>query len=146
MMSNVAESFWDWCHFNCISRVFEITYSHFSISGFLTNFRYFQVFVFGYRAQNENPEITENLYFLVYNTPMHVDLCFDYYFNCSSVNTGISKNVLNLIYRGVKSFQNANSCCMINSLVESFWDWCCLNSISTVFRATFSYFSIMTFL
>ena len=29
-------------------------------------FRDFRVFVFGYRAQNENSEVTENLYFLVY--------------------------------------------------------------------------------
>ena len=96
-MSNVAESFWDWCHLKSISRLFELTYSNFSILGFLTNFRFFRVFVFGYRAQNENPEITENLYFLVYNTPMHVDLCFDHYFNCLSVKTDKNKNGLNLI-------------------------------------------------
>ena len=30
------------------------------------NFRNFGVFIFGYRAQNENPEITENLYFTVF--------------------------------------------------------------------------------
>ena len=58
----------------------------------------FRVFVFGYRAQNKNSEITENLYFLVYNTPMHVDLCFDHYFNCLSVKTDINKNRLNLMY------------------------------------------------
>ena len=62
------------------------------------NFRDFRVFVFGYRIYNENPEITENLYFLVYNTPMHVDLCFDHYFNFLSVKTDIKKNRLNLIY------------------------------------------------
>ena len=50
---------------NNISRVFEVTYSHFSISGFLMGFRDFRVFVFGYRAQNENPETTENHYFWV---------------------------------------------------------------------------------
>ena len=50
----------------------EVTYSHFSILGFLMNFHDFRVFVFGYRAQNENSEITEYLYFLFYNTPMHV--------------------------------------------------------------------------
>ena len=62
------------------------------------NFWDFRVFVFGYRTQNENSEITENLYFLVYNTPMHVDLCFDHCFNCLSVKTDINKNGLNLIY------------------------------------------------
>ena len=52
---------------NSISRVFEVTYYHFSILGFLTNFCYFRVFVFGCKAQNENPETTENLYFWVIN-------------------------------------------------------------------------------
>ena len=61
------------------------------------NFRDFRVFVFGYRVYNENPEITENLYFLVYNTPMHVNLCFDPYFNCLSVKIDKNKNGLNLI-------------------------------------------------
>ena len=62
------------------------------------NFRDFQVFVFGYRAQNENSDITKNFYFLSYNTPMHVDLCFDHYFNCLTVKTDINKNGLDLIY------------------------------------------------
>ena len=70
------------------------------------NFRDFRVFVFGYRAQNENSEIMENLYFLVYNTPIHVDLCLDHYFNCLSVKTDINKNGLNLIYsEGSKAFK-----------------------------------------
>ena len=30
------------------------------------NFPDFRVFIFGYSAQNENPEITENLYFTVF--------------------------------------------------------------------------------
>ena len=69
------------------------------------NFQDFRVFVFGYGAQNENSEITENLYFLVYNTPMHVDLCFDHSFNCLSIKTDINKNGLNsedYIQRGQK--------------------------------------------
>ena len=76
----------------------EVTYSHFSILVFLINFSDFRVFFFEYRVYNENPEVTKNLYFLVYNTPMHVDLCFDHYFNCLSVKTDINKNRLNLIY------------------------------------------------
>ena len=84
---------------------FEVTYSHFSILGFLMNFRDFWVFIFGYRAQNENPEITENLYFLVYNTPMHVDLYFDHYFNCLSVKTDIRKNGFNLYSERLKAFK-----------------------------------------
>ena len=70
----------------------------FQYFGFLMNFRDFPVFVFGYRVYNENPEITENHYFLVYNTPMHVDLCFDHYFNGLSAKNYINKNRLNLIY------------------------------------------------
>ena len=62
MISMVEESFWEWCHLNNISRVFEITFSYLSILGFLINFLDFQVFVFGYRVQNKNPEITKNLY------------------------------------------------------------------------------------
>ena len=70
------------------------------------NFCNFRVFVFGYRVQNENPEITENIYFLVYNTPMHVDLRFDHYFNCLSVKTDIIKTGLNLMYsEGSKAFK-----------------------------------------
>ena len=70
------------------------------------NFRDFRVFVFGYRVQNENPEITENIYFIVYNIPMHVALCLDHYFICLSVKTDISKNGLNLIYsEGSKAFK-----------------------------------------
>ena len=114
-----------------LSSVFEVSYSHFSILRFLTNFRDFWVFVFGYRSQNENPEITENLYFLVYK------LCFDHYFSCLSVKTDISKNRLNLIYSEVlKAFKTH---CMTSNVAESFLDWCRLNSISTVLRATFSF-------
>ena len=61
-------------------------------------FRDLRVFVFGYRARKENSEITENLYLLDYNTPIHVDLSFDHYFNCLSVKTDINKNRLNLMY------------------------------------------------
>ena len=72
---------------------------------FLMNSRDFRVFVFGYKVYNENPEITENLYFVVYNTPMHVDLFFDHSFNCLSENY-INKNRLNLIYsEGSKAFK-----------------------------------------
>ena len=58
---------------------------------FLQNFHDLQDFVFGYRAQNENPEITENLYFCIYKVQIHVDLLFDHYFNILSVKTGINK-------------------------------------------------------
>ena len=69
---------------------------------FFQNFRNFQVFVFGYRPQNENPEIMENLYFWIYNVQMYVDLFFDLYFKFLSVKTEINKknnkrlNLINL--------------------------------------------------
>ena len=66
MNSNVAESFWDWCHVDSVERVFEVTFSYFSILRFFMIFCDFRVSVFGYRGQNENPEITENLYFTVF--------------------------------------------------------------------------------
>ena len=78
--------------FESISRVFEVTYSHFSFLGFLMNFRDFWVFVFGYRPQNENPEITENLYFWVCKVEMDVDPFLYLYFNFLSVKTEIKKN------------------------------------------------------
>ena len=55
------------------------------------NFRDFRVFVFGYRAQNENPKITENFNFWVYKAQMSVDLIFHHYFNFLSVKTDITK-------------------------------------------------------
>ena len=64
---------------------------------FLQNFRDFRVFVFRYRAQNENPEITDNLYFWVYKVQMNVDLFFDHYFNFLSTKTKIYKNKFHLI-------------------------------------------------
>ena len=117
-----------------LSRVFEVTYSHFSILRFLTNFRDFWVFVFGYRPQNENPEITENLYFLVY------ELCFDHYFSCLSVKIEISKNGLNLIYSEVlKAFKTHITAAWLAMWLNHFWIHVVWNSISTVLRATFSF-------
>ena len=45
------------------------------------NFRDLRDFIFGYRPQNKNPEITENLYFWFYKVQMDMDLFFDHYFN-----------------------------------------------------------------
>ena len=61
------------------------------------SFHDIRVFVFGYRPQNENPEIRGNLYFWVYKVQMHMDLFFDHYFNVLGAKTKINKNVLNLI-------------------------------------------------
>ena len=61
IISKVAELFWEQCHLNNISRILEITFSYFSILGFLMKFHGFQVFIFWYWAQNQNPDITENL-------------------------------------------------------------------------------------
>ena len=81
MTSNVAEWFWLWCYLKSISTVFESTFSYYSIMAFLQNFRNFRVFVFGYSPQNENLEITENLYFWVYKVQMHMNLFFDHSFD-----------------------------------------------------------------
>ena len=62
IISKVAELFWEQCHSNNISRILEITFSYSTILGFLMKFHEFQVFIFRYWAQNQNPEITENLY------------------------------------------------------------------------------------
>ena len=61
------------------------------------NFHDFRVFVFGYRTQKENPEITENPCLWVFKVQIHVDLFFDHYFNFLSAKTKINKSQLNLI-------------------------------------------------
>ena len=60
-------------------------------------FRDFQVLGFEYRAQNENPEITENPYFWVYKIQMNVHLSFDHYFKFLSTKTEIYKSDFNSI-------------------------------------------------
>ena len=73
---------------------------------FLQNFLDFRVFVFGYRSQNEKPEITENLYFWVYKVLMHMDLFFDDYFNFLGAKNKIDKSALDLInLDGLEAFQ-----------------------------------------
>ena len=150
MISSVAEWFWVSCYFNSISTVFEAAFSYFSIMALLWNFRDFQVFVLGYRAQNENLEITENLYFWVYKAQMNVDLIFDHYFNFLSVKTEINKTN---IQKKQTQFNKStvvriswNIWPMISKVAESFWEWCHLNNNSRVFEITFSYFSILGFL
>ena len=97
MTSNKAEWFWVWCHLNSISTIFEAIFSYYSIIAFSQNFRDFWVLVFGYRPQQENPEIMENLYLWVYKVQIHMNLFFDHYFNFLSAETKINKKVLNLI-------------------------------------------------
>ena len=64
---------------------FKARFSYFSIMTFLWNYLDFRVFTFGCKAENENPEIMENLYFLGYEAEMHLDLFYDHYFNFLSV-------------------------------------------------------------
>ena len=97
MNSSIAGSFWNRCQLNSISRVFGATFSYFSILEFLINFRDYRLFVFEYRFQNENPEITENLYFCVYKVQMHMDLFCDHYFNFLSLKTEVNKHEIDLI-------------------------------------------------
>ena len=144
MISNLAKLFWVWCYFNSVSTVLKL---HSQIS-FLWNFRDFRVFIFGYWAQNKNPEITGNLYFWIYEVQMHVDLYFNQYFNFLSVKTEINnnnkKNQFNKS-RGFRISWKRKIWHMISMVAKSFWDWCHLNSISRVFEITFSYFSILGF-
>ena len=116
----MAESHWDLCDFKNISPAFEATLSYFSIMPFLWNFHDFRVFVFGYRAPNENPEITENFYFWIYK-----------------VQTEVDKS------RGVRISWKTNIWHIISKVVELFWERCHLNNISRVLEITFSYFSIL---
>ena len=60
------------------------------------DFRDFWVFIFGYKPQNENFDITGNLYFWVYKVQMHMDLLFDHYFNFFSAKMEINKSELRL--------------------------------------------------
>ena len=64
---------------------------------FLLNFRDFRLFVFEYRAQNENLEITKNPYFWVHNVQMNADLFFDHYFKFLRTKIEIYKSDFNLI-------------------------------------------------
>ena len=70
---------------------FKARISYFSIMAFLWNYLDFQLFIFGCKAENENPEITENLYFLDYEAEMHLDLFYEHYFNFSSVRIDIEE-------------------------------------------------------
>ena len=62
--------------FNCFWS-YILTFQYY---GLFVGFRDFKVFVFEYRAQNENPEITANPYFWVHKVEMNVDLFFEHYF------------------------------------------------------------------
>ena len=57
------------------SQLFLKLHSHNSVLALLQHFCAFQVFVFGCRAQKENPEITENLYFTVFFLKLY-QICF----------------------------------------------------------------------
>ena len=106
MTSNVAEWFWVWYHLSSISTVYEATFSYYIIMALLQNFCDFGNFIFGYRPQNENTEITENLYFWDHKVQMHMSLFFDHYFSFLSGKTKINKNVLNFInLDGLEAFE-----------------------------------------
>ena len=99
-------------------------------------------------AQNENPEITENLYFWIYDVQIHVGLMFNHYFNFLSVKTEVNKqtNKKQTQFnksRGASISWKTKIWHMIITVAESFWEWCLLNSFSRVFEITFSYFSIL---
>ena len=102
-------------------------------------------------AQNENPGITENLYFWIYDVQMHVGLIFNYYFNFLRVKTEVSKQQQKKQTqfnksRGVNISWKTKIWHMIITVAESFWEWYHLNSISRVLENTLSYSSILGFL
>ena len=73
---------------------------------FLYNFHDFRVFAFGYRVQNEKPEITENLFFFRFIKFKWMWLFFHHYFNFLSVKTDTHKNGPSLIKpKGQKTFK-----------------------------------------
>ena len=87
--------------------------------GVFVEFMLFPSFAYGYVTQNENPEITENLYFEVYKAQIHVDLYFDHYFNFLSVKTDKNEQGLDTINVEVsKAFKNPNTCYMISNVAE----------------------------
>ena len=144
MFSNVAKSLYIWCHLNNISRVFEVTYSHFSILGFLMGFRDFRVFVFGYMAQNENPETTENHYFWVMKLK-YMWICF----MITILTFWVSKMAL-----GKTNSINLERLETLKSQIPALWSVMRLNHFEfdviwtyfKCFEATSSYYSIMVFL
>ena len=143
MISNTVESFLNWCHLNSISSVIKVIYSHFSFLGFLMNFRDFWVFVFGYRPQNENPEITENLYFWVCKVEMDMDPFLYLYFNFLSVKTEIKKN-----YNKRLNFINLEGSKALKRQIAATWSAMQLNhfemmSFEQYFKGFWSY--ILTF-
>ena len=77
--------------------IFEAIFSYYSIMTFLQNYRHFRLFIYCYRPENENPEISENLYYWVYKVQMGMNLFFDHYFNILSAKTEINKKLLNLV-------------------------------------------------
>ena len=84
-------------------------------------------------------------FFLIYKAQRNVGLFLHHYFNFLSVKTDTQKMSPVWLNRRVKRFSNPNTYYMTSNVAEWFWVWCHLNSISTVFEATFSYYSIMVF-
>ena len=114
---------------NNISRVFEVTYSYFSISGFLMGFRDFRVFIFGYRAQNKNPKTTENHYLWVINLKCMWICCMITILTFWVSKMTLAKtNSINL-----ERSEALTTWCW--NAVESFWVWCHLN----LFQVFWSY-------
>ena len=72
-----------WCYIKCSMMLHLMLHSHISVLRLLSRvFRDFRVFVFGRKAENEIPEITENLYFSVFSsqTLSNLLLCLSFLF------------------------------------------------------------------
>ena len=99
--------------------------------GVLMTLHDFRVFVFGYSSQNENLEITENLYFWVYKVQIHMDLFFDHFFNFLGAKTEINKSELSLINLDGLEVLKRQLLGTWFGIDESFWDLYDSKSIST---------------
>ena len=76
---------------------------------------------------------------------MHMNLFFDHYFNFLSAKTKINKKLLNLInLDGLETFKRQKY--DMTNVRESLWEWYQLESVSTVFVATFPYYRIIEIL
>ena len=140
MISYVTGSLWDWCHLNSISIVFKVTFSYFNIWGFWWIFVISEFFVFEYRSQNENLQITENLVFASTKLKWIWIYFLITFLTFLAAKREINKSKLNLInLDGLEALKEISTWYLTENMAESFWDWYYLKSISTASEATFSY-------
>ena len=111
-----------WTYFKC----FEATSSYYSIMLFLKNFPDFWVFVFECRAENENPEITENLYFFIYFFFVRLyPIGFCVYISLFSV-VGNTTSLFNCFFRDFRGFRGFRDFWGFDQPISSLGKFTCL--------------------